>query len=63
MNLWWGVLPVVTGLPQITVTNAGIVDTALLAHGFVAHGDQHRAGGLGPIRGDAHPPTSSGCAA
>ena len=40
MNLWWGVLPVVTGLPQITVTNAGIVDTALLAHGFVAHGDR-----------------------
>ena len=40
----------VTGLPQITVTNAGIVDTALLAHGFVAHGDQHCAGGVGPIR-------------
>ena len=40
MNLWWGVLPVVTGLPQITVTNAGIVDAALLAHGFVAHGDR-----------------------
>ena len=39
MNLWWGVLPVVTGLPQITVTNAGIVDAALLAHGLVEHGD------------------------
>ena len=40
MNLWWGVLPVVTGLPQITVSNAEIVDTALLAHGLVEHGDQ-----------------------
>ena len=40
MNLWWGVLPVVTGLPQITVSNAEIVDTALLAHGLVQHGDQ-----------------------
>ena len=39
MNLWWGVLPVVTGLPQITVSNADIVDTALLAHGLVVHGD------------------------
>ena len=40
MNLWWGVTPVVAGLPQITVSNAEIVDTALLAHGLVSHGDQ-----------------------
>ncbi len=40
MNLWWGVHPVVTGLPQITVDNADIVDTALLAHGLVESGDQ-----------------------
>ncbi|MDE2900632.1 MAG: pyruvate kinase [Chloroflexota bacterium] len=40
MSLWWGVLPVMTGLPQITVTNAEIVDTALLAHGLVRHNDQ-----------------------
>lgn len=39
MSLWWGVLPVVTGLPQITVDNADIVDTALLAHGLVASGE------------------------
>ncbi|MCY4625621.1 MAG: pyruvate kinase [Chloroflexi bacterium] len=40
MNLWWGVLPVVAGLPQITVSNAEIVDAALLAHGLVRPGDQ-----------------------
>ena len=39
MSLWWGVLPVVTGLPQITVNNADIVDDALLAHGLVDNGD------------------------
>ncbi len=56
MNLWWGVRPVVTGLPQITVNNAEIVDTALLAHGLVTHGDHIVLVGSAPFK--ARTPTN-----
>ena len=40
LNLWWGVLPIVTDLPQVTADTSGIVDEVLMEKNLVRRGDR-----------------------
>ena len=40
LNLWWGVLPIVADLPQVTADTSGAVDEALMEKGLVRRGDR-----------------------
>ena len=39
LNLWWGVLPVVADLPQVTADTSGIVEEVLMEKNLVKRGD------------------------
>ena len=40
LNLWWGVLPIVTDLPQVTADTSGVVEEALVEKNLVQRGDR-----------------------
>ena len=40
LNLWWGVLPIVADLPQVTADTSGIVEEVLMEKDLVQRGDR-----------------------
>ncbi len=49
LNLWWGVLPVVADLPQVTADTSGVVDDMLMEKGLVRRGDRIVVVGSSPF--------------
>ena len=43
LNLWWGVLPIVTELPQVTADTSGVVEEVLMKKNLVQRGDRTRS--------------------
>ncbi len=49
LKMWWGVVPVLADLPQVTVDSYGVIEQALLAKGLVERGDTVVAVGSSPL--------------
>ena len=49
LNLWWGVVPVLADLPQVTVDSYGVIESLLLEKGLAKHGDKIVVVGSSPL--------------
>jgi pyruvate kinase len=49
LNLWWGVVPVLADLPQVTVDSYGVIERVLLEKGLAKLGDKIVVVGSSPL--------------